>query len=55
MMSMGVDGLITDEPEIALKVLTERVGLSSVERLLVHTAELFGRPIPPRSYRDQSP
>jgi len=55
MMSLGVDGIITDEPEMARNVLAERSDLSSVERLLVHTAVLFGRPVPPRIYRDQSP
>ena len=55
MMSLGVDGIITDEPEIARQVLAHRAGLSSVERLLVHTAVLFGRPVPPRTYRDESP
>lgn len=55
MMSLGVDGIITDEPEMARNVLADRSGLSSVERLLVHTAVLFGRPSPPRMYRDQSP
>jgi glycerophosphoryl diester phosphodiesterase len=55
MISLGVDGVITDEPEMARNVVTERSGLSSVERLLIHTAVLFGRPIPPRIYRDESP
>lgn len=55
MISLGVDGIITDEPEMARDVVTERSGLSSVERLLIHTAVLFGRPIPPRIYRDESP
>ncbi len=55
MMSLGVNGIITDEPEMARNVLAERSDLSSVERLLVHTAVLFGRPVPPRIYRDQSP
>ena len=55
MISLGVDGIITDEPEMARNVVTERSGLSSVERLLIHTAVLFGRPIPPRIYRDESP
>jgi glycerophosphoryl diester phosphodiesterase len=55
MMSLGVDGIITDEPEMARSVLADRSDLSSVERLLVHTAVLFGRPVPPRIYRDQSP
>ena len=55
MISLGVDGIITDEPEMARKVVTERSGLSTVERLLIHTAVLFGDPIPPRLYRDESP
>ncbi len=55
MMSLSVDGIITDEPETARNVIAERSGLSSVERLLVHTAVLFGQPVPPRIYRDQSP
>jgi glycerophosphoryl diester phosphodiesterase len=55
MMSIGVDGIITDEPEMARKVVAERAGLSTVERLLIHTAVLFGEPVPPRIYRDNSP
>jgi len=55
MMSMGVDGIITDEPELARTVLTERAGMSSIERLLVHTAVLVGRPVPQQTYRDDSP
>jgi glycerophosphoryl diester phosphodiesterase len=54
-MSLGVDGIITDEPELARNVLAERSKLSSVERLLIHTAVLLGEPIPNRIYRDQSP
>jgi glycerophosphoryl diester phosphodiesterase len=54
-MSFGVDGILTDEPEIARQVLDERARLSPMERLLIHTAELFGEPIPPRRYRDNSP
>ena len=55
MMSLGVDGIITDEPELAREVLAERAEMSSVERLLIHTAVLVGRPIPQKEYRDQSP
>jgi glycerophosphoryl diester phosphodiesterase len=54
-MSFGVDGIITDEPEMARRVLNERATLSPVERLLIHTAVFFGEPIPPRAYRDNSP
>jgi glycerophosphoryl diester phosphodiesterase len=55
MMSAGVDGVITDEPEMARKVIEERSRMGRVERLLVHTALLFGRPLPERVYRDNSP
>ena len=55
MMSLGVDGIITDEPELARTVLVERSELNSIERLLIHTAVLLGRPVPQQTYRDQSP
>jgi len=55
MISLGVNGIITDEPAMAREVIEERADLSTVERLLVHTAVLFGRPVPPRLYRDESP
>ncbi|MFC1826638.1 glycerophosphodiester phosphodiesterase family protein [Thermodesulfobacteriota bacterium] len=54
-MSLGVDGIITDEPELARNVLTDLSKLSSVERLLINTAVLLGEPIPQQIYRDQSP
>ena len=55
MISLGVDGIITDEPEMARRVLADRAELSTVERLLIHTALLFGQPYTPREYRDNSP
>ena len=55
MMSLGVDGIITDEPEMARQVLTERAKLSTAERLLIHTALLFGQSFTPKQYRDDSP
>jgi len=55
MMSLGVDGIITDEPALARTVLAERAEMSSVERLLIHTAILVGKPLPQKKYRDQSP
>jgi len=55
MFSLGINGIITDEPAIAREVLEERVDMSTAERLLVHTAVLFGRPVPPGLYRDESP
>ena len=42
MVSRGVDGLITDEPALAGRVLSERANLSSVERLLLEAAFFLG-------------
>ena len=55
MMSLGIDGIITDEPELARNVLAKRAEMSSIERLLIHTAVLVGRPVPQQTYRDESP
>jgi glycerophosphoryl diester phosphodiesterase len=53
-MSMGVDGVITDEPALAREVLEERSQMSIVERLLVSAALFLGTPASP-TYRDDSP
>ncbi|MGB5717222.1 MAG: glycerophosphodiester phosphodiesterase, partial [Gammaproteobacteria bacterium] len=55
MMSLGVDGVITDEPALAREVIEERADLNPAERLLMHTAILFGQPEPRGRYRDESP
>ena len=55
LMSLGVDGLITDEPELAREVLEQRRNLNIVERLLIHAAVIFGQPYTLRRYRDGSP
>jgi glycerophosphoryl diester phosphodiesterase len=55
MMSFGVDGLITDEPALAVDVRREYSEFTPVERLLIHTTVLLNKPIPKRIYRDQSP
>jgi glycerophosphoryl diester phosphodiesterase len=55
MMSLGVDGIITDEPAMAREVLADRADLSSAERLLIQAALIFGRPMPARPPRDDSP
>ena len=54
-LSRGVDGLITDEPEMALEVMAQRAQLGPTERLLLSASLFFGKPIPPRTYRDNSP
>jgi glycerophosphoryl diester phosphodiesterase len=55
LMSLGVDGIITDEPALARRVIAERAELSSLERLLIHTAVLLGKNLPQKKYRDESP
>ena len=55
MISLGVDGVITDEPKMGQNVLSERAKLGTVERLLLHTTVLLGEPVPKRVYRDESP
>ncbi len=55
MISLGVDGVITDEPEMAREVLADRGEMGSVERLMLHAAVLFDRPLPKRTHRDGSP
>jgi glycerophosphoryl diester phosphodiesterase len=55
MISLGVDGLITDEPAMARQVMEERAKLSSLERLLIQTALVFGVAYSPEKYRDNSP
>lgn len=44
MIGRGVDGLITDRPDLAREVIKQRATFSPVERLLVEVAELFGVP-----------
>jgi glycerophosphoryl diester phosphodiesterase len=44
MISRGVNSLITDKPALAREVLQQRATLSSMERLLLELAILFGSP-----------
>jgi glycerophosphoryl diester phosphodiesterase len=50
MLSRGVDGIITDHPQLAVAVLGQRAALSPLERLLLYLAALFGRE---PEYREQ--
>lgn len=43
-MSLGADGLITDEPALARRVLAEREEMNAAERLLLHVVALFDLP-----------
>ncbi|MEH6587148.1 MAG: glycerophosphodiester phosphodiesterase [Halioglobus sp.] len=54
-MSMGVDGVITDEPALASKILAQREQLSPAERLLLSATLFFGTPQTMKKYRDSSP
>ena len=42
MISLGVDGIITDDPGLAVRVLEYRAALSSPERLLFELGAFFG-------------
>ncbi|MDA7873945.1 glycerophosphodiester phosphodiesterase [Rhodopirellula sp.] len=42
MIGIGVDGLITDKPDLARQVLAERSTLNPAERLLLELSETFG-------------
>ncbi|HIP39352.1 MAG TPA: glycerophosphodiester phosphodiesterase [Desulfocapsa sulfexigens] len=55
MMSLGVDGIITDEPALARETLDRHAKQNPMESLLIHTAVLFNRPILKQAYRDKSP
>lgn len=54
-MSMGVDGVITDEPALARNILRQREELSPAERLLLSATLFFGKPEAMKKYRDNSP
>ncbi|MCH1439769.1 MAG: glycerophosphodiester phosphodiesterase [Rubripirellula sp.] len=42
MIGIGVDGLITDKPDLARRVLAERSSLNPAERLILELSETFG-------------
>ena len=55
MLTYGVDGIITNEPEMARKVMEERKNLKPIERFILHTAVVLGKELPKKTYRDESP
>ncbi len=55
MISKGVDGLITDEPAMARRVLEIRAGLSTAERLALWMSEALGLELDTKAYRDDQP
>ncbi len=54
-VSLGVDGVITDEPEMARRVLDDRADMNPAQRLLMHTVQRFGHSTPKDTRRDHSP
>lgn len=46
MTSRGVDGLITDVPDVALRTLDQRKDLKPSERLMLELAHIFGKRAP---------
>lgn len=55
MISLGVDGLITDEPGLAREVIEHRHDLSTVERLVLAMGNYVGLGLDEKLYRDSSP
>jgi glycerophosphoryl diester phosphodiesterase len=55
MASLGVSGLITDEPALAREVLKQRAALSVAERLVLALGSKLGLTVSDRVYRDASP
>jgi glycerophosphoryl diester phosphodiesterase len=55
MASLGVSGLITDEPALAREVLEQRSALGAAERLVLALADKLGLRVLDKAYRDASP
>jgi glycerophosphoryl diester phosphodiesterase len=55
MASLGVSGLITDEPALAREVLEQRAALGAAERLVLALGSRLGLTASDRVYRDASP
>lgn len=55
MLSLGVDGLITDEPALARDVISQRHELTTLERLVLALANRIGVALDTKEYRDESP
>ncbi len=55
MISLGVDGIITDEPGLAAEIRQTHSKLTTIEKLLIHFSMVLDIPMPKKTYRDQSP
>ncbi|MEM8729552.1 MAG: glycerophosphodiester phosphodiesterase family protein [Pseudomonadota bacterium] len=55
MISMGVDGLITDQPALARQVIADRKALSTQERYILALSDRLGVALGPRPSGDEVP
>jgi len=55
MASLGVSGLITDEPTLAREVVAQRAALGAAERLVLALGSRLGLRVSDKVYRDASP
>jgi len=55
MLIYGVDGVITDEPKMIRRTMTELSTLSTAQQFIVFTSIYFRNEIPEGVYRDNSP
>lgn len=55
LISLGVDGVITDEPAMARDVIAHRHELTTAERLILALANFVGLGLDGKTYRDDSP
>ena len=55
MITLGVDGLITDEPALARRVLDQRADLNIAEKMALFIASRLGLKLNTGAYRDASP
>lgn len=55
MASLGVSGIITDEPAMAHRVLAQRATLSAPERFVLSLGSMLGASVETKVYRDVSP
>ncbi len=55
LISLGVGGLVTDEPAMAKKAIADRRELNMIERVILVMANLLGLEVSTKVYRDDAP
>ena len=55
MITLGVDGLITDEPALAISVLEQRADMNIAEKMTLFLSDKLGLKLNTGEYRDASP